>query len=188
MNINNSKVKLETANSFVYKGVKTFLLDFIDLDLDINLKELFIFEGIKMFPKNEFHLTIIGNENGKIISEYLEEKGLDKNEFYLSLKKDIINLLKDSSFSLKDEFHVLKKEYSRDISREIRYSTLQIIETKLIEKVYSLLLDKYGIDFNGNFPEPHVTIYKQLENFGIGLNSKDDLEKYSIKKVENLFS
>jgi len=35
-------------------------------------------------------------------------------------------------------------------------------------------------------PIPHVTIYKQEENVGIGLNKQEDLEKLSQKKSNKL--
>ena len=41
-------------------------------------------------------------------------------------------------------------------------------------------LTKFKMEYE--LPHPHITIYKQKENVGIGLNRKEDLEKLSLKK------
>jgi hypothetical protein len=179
------KLELISSNSPVYPGTKTFLAK---IDYSPNLKKLIHINNTKFFLKDEFHLTLLGNENGKYLFDFLKQNlkySQDEiKNFYNELENETINLLDSSNFKFLKEFHFLQKEYNHK-KFEIRNSIVQIIKTDLLEKFYNLLKQK-GISIKFDSPTPHITLYKQKENTGIGLNKKEDLKKYSIKKFNNI--
>ncbi len=178
-------MELIKAKSSVCEDAPTFILK-IPLKIK-NLKKDISLEGIKLYLKDEFHITLLGNENGKFLLNYLKKLNLSKNEikkFYSNIEKDINEILKKTKITPINNFYFLKKDYNRE-KKETRYSLIQIVKTNLIKKFFKLL-KKRGVKINFDFPEPHITLYKQKENAGIGLNKKEDLEKYSVKRFNRI--
>ncbi len=182
--INTKKIKIIHSKSPIFLEVDTFMLQ---LDYVPLLDKEIIINKIKLCLKEEFHITLLGNENGKLIYDSLKEKlSKDKiKDFYFELEKEIKKLIKNATIKLKEEYHFLKKDYNRNNILETRYSLIQIIKTNLIKEFHSLLR-KRCVELDFDFPEPHITLYKQEENAGIGLNKKEDLRKYSIKKLKSI--
>lgn len=141
-----------------------------------------IIENTKLQLRKDFHITLIGNKDApklkrQIIEKY-EERNLTKT--YSKIKEDIKNLIKTSPIKFTNKYYILKKEYPEGT----RISIIQILETKILEKFRKLMEDKYKIKISKTSPIPHITIYKQKHNLGIGLYEKDDLKEYSVKQIE----
>jgi hypothetical protein len=184
MNININTQKIEFTKSYRDNKTNILLLELPSLEFE-NLSKFININSTKLYLKSEFHLTIIGNDYGKKILENLNAKRLSKeqiNIFYNNLLADIENILRNNSIKLRNQYCVLSKDYPN----EKRTSIIQIIETQIIDKVFDLLHHKYNIRLANNTPTPHVTLYIQKTNKGIGLYKKEDLKKYTIKTLNSL--
>ncbi len=177
------ELKVNVNNSPKDGFSKNILLDISSLSE--KLEDSFCFEEEKLFLKKEFHITLIGNEDSLILRNSLIELFGENNleDIYKDLEIKIEELLEENSASLLDKFYVLKKEYSEE---ETRISVVQIIKTNLIEKFREMLKVNYGIILSKDYPEPHITLYSQKENFGVGLYTEEDLEKYCVKRLVSL--
>ena len=177
------KLKLIMNDSSKYPECKTLLVDMEDLNL--NLKNKFVVNNKILDLKSEFHITLVGNDDALLLkNKFIEISNKDDlDSEYSNLYDEIQELVNNSKISFVDEFHILEKKYSEE---EIRISVVQIIKTDIIEKFRRFLKDKYRIDLSESYPTPHITLYKELVNRGIGLYAKEDLEKYSIKKMSSL--
>jgi hypothetical protein len=178
-------MKLKINNSSINDLAKTFMID-LDKELFIKDKQKAInFDFGDLYLKDEYHITLIGNFVGNEIYCILNENKIDVDNFYLELKNKIEELILNLKIEIQNEYHLLNKEYNRE-KFEVRYSIIQIIKTNIIKETYDFIENNYNIKLNLSLPESHITLYKQKENVGIGLNERGDLDKYSIKKTNSL--
>jgi hypothetical protein len=177
-------LELKVDASPKYPDCKAFLVEISELDL--NLKKVFEFEGKKLYLKDEFHLTLVGNDDSLLLrNKFIELVGEEKiGALYGELEIEIKKLIADSKIDFISEFYILRKKYPDD--EFARTSLIQLVKTDLMNKFQEMLELKYNILLQNSSSLPHITLYKELDNFGIGLYSKEDLEKYSIKRLESL--
>ena len=179
-------IELEINNYKLEKNAKRFILNFKN---NLNLKQKKINLGnITLYNRDNLHITLIGNTQCLELYEFLNEKySLQEIEnIYFKIEEIINNLLKKQNFELKQEYHLLKKYYIKENIEETRHSIIQIVESNILEKMWQEIKKLCNFKLSYIPPIPHITIYKQKENVGIGLNRYEDLEKLSQKKSNNL--
>ena len=62
--------------------------------------------------------------------------------------------------------------------KDIRYSLIRDIKTSINENTYTIINKIINVSFPK--PHPHITLYKQADNDGIGVNSEDDYDLYKV--------
>jgi len=141
-------------------------------------ESLFNFDLIKNYAdveqvnkKDEFHVTLIGSEVSKNISDIQ----------FIEIKKIAENL--DWKFNLKPEYLYISKKYPNG---EIRKSIIQLIELPDMEKYYKKISEIIGEEIE--VPVPHVTLFtnstdSQNSLRGIAVYSEKDLETLSPRKI-----
>mgnify|MGYP003970652383 CR=1 FL=1 len=176
-------VKLNVTNSPKYADCKCFLVD-VSLD-SVKFNEIFEFDGAKLYLKKEFHITLVGNEDALLLrKKFIELFGESRlEEIYGELARDVEGLIENGVIEFLSEFYVLRKKYSEE---DIRTSVVQIIETDLLDQFRELLKKRYNLLLSKDVPRPHITLYNELNNNGIGLYRKGDLDRWAVKKLERV--
>lgn len=134
-------------------------------------KILFEFaEKNELIKKDEFHITLVGNQTGEEIKSIADD--IDKNKL-LTIAKDI-----NWDFKLLDNYYYMQKEYEN----HIRNSIIQPIELEGLNYFYQLIEKYYDKKFD--VPYPHITYFaKGDKNQGIGIYSEKDFFKYKKNKI-----
>jgi hypothetical protein len=123
--------------------------------------------------KEEFHITLVGNQTGVILKEKILANGLDGHRL-LELAKE-----HDWNYKMNDDFSHMRKDYGE----HIRDSLIQKIQLSHLESFYHKIIDYYKISIK--LPFPHITFYaKGDKNQGIGIYSEQDFLKHKFKKVK----
>lgn len=130
-----------------------------------NLPDSISAEGITLYKKSEFHITLLST---KRIAKNIDEANEDKLEAEIveEFKKFIVDKpIKD--FRILPEFRFVK--------RDERKTVVVMVETENLKDFFGLLRNKYKT----NIPDQptHVTIYSLDPEFGISISSKQDLER-----------
>lgn len=141
-------------------------------------------KALGMHQKNDFHITVIGNKNGRAIKELPDGPGM---ETYLAEKFNNT----DWNYLLLPEYYQIQKFYGREAlsksgySEEVpehnRYTIIQKIILPDLEKFYMDLNERTGL--NLPVPVPHITLfsgaeYEPLAQRGIGVDTEVDFKKY----------
>ena len=152
---------------------KTVLLHIKKEDLDLDIVRNFALAE-NLFPKQEFHITIIGRETGEI----LLKENLDFEKI-----KDLVKGI-NWNFDLTQEYYYITKQYSENEKRE---SIIQVVELPELSDFYVKLNGLTGQDFS--FPFSHITLYTNStkeENRlrGIGIYSKAEMEQLSPRVLQ----
>lgn len=145
----------------------------------INSESVSIFAVNQDFnPKEEFHITIIGNKN--IVSELtdkIEEFNPDQQIEFKNKLSGLTQLLGNITFI--DEYYLVKKNYETEEGNEERQSIIQKVNVEGIDDFYKEFSSLTGIDLGTPFP--HVTLFtkgnKPTSSKGIGIAS---LESFNI--------
>jgi hypothetical protein len=151
--------------------IKKILLKFKDNMLSVNGLNSSIMgpNQVKLYKKTEFHITILGNNLAKKFYK-LNKKNYEAE--FLKLLMYVQKITNDSKIELLNEFSMIHKND--------RYSCIQHIETPILEQITNYLKQEFKLDIGAPFP--HITIYKQKENYGIGLDSVAEYEQWVIEK------
>jgi len=145
--------------------------------------------------KQDFHITILGFQSGKVLIEKLNVLGSRRIE----VEKVIENLIDKTSweFTLKDLYYRIEREYKGEGGPELRESIIQMAD---MPGLGSFLKDLNTL-FKWQFPvpPPHITIYtkgtSEESKMGIGVSSGEvfaslkptlifEPEKQSIKTIQ----
>lgn len=148
------------------------------LNLETKRKEA---EDLGLNEKNEFHVTIIGNNSGKIILEHIDQLDESKKTMFID---ELHNLCKSFNWEvyLLDEFYYIKKEYYQDTIGDLKGKIIEIRESVIqackIPRL-SVFYQQLNLLFKRKIktPFPHITLCtnstledKKLR--GIGIDSK----------------
>lgn len=129
--------------------------------------------------KDEFHITIIGRTIGnKIYYEIKDDYNVE--DILLDIHQFIQERINEISITL-DDFYLLEKHYKDELSP--RKSIIAKISTTLITDLHQFLNSKYALNLDQGC-QPHITLYSLDNILAVGLNYKDDFEKYKVKKIE----
>ncbi len=163
----------DSPNLIFDENKKTVLLHIKKEDLDLAIVRNFA-PAESLFPKQEFHITIIGRETGEII--------LKENLDFEKIKELVKGT--DWNFGLTQEYFYITKQYPENEKRE---SIIQVVELPGLSDFYIKLNDSTGHNFS--FPFPHVTLYtsstKEENRFrGIGIYSKAEMEHLSTRVLQ----
>jgi hypothetical protein len=141
----------------------------------------------KLLPKDEFHITLIGNSMGEIIKENISQLSMgDQTKILLKIE----NLVNEFSwnFMLKDEYYYVSKTYPKtaDFEEEKRESIIELIELDDANKFYVRLNEL--LDTNFVLPFPHITLFTNSSRedrvlYGIGIASEEDLRSLKPERV-----
>lgn len=160
-------------------GVALIGLDNFQLDTNRFKKEVQEFE---VLPKQEFHVTVVGSEVGRLIKKRLSALGVSGDEIEENIKK----LFLEGSWRvfLKPEWYFIEKSYpasekDQNQPEERRKSIIQAVEVPQLQDFYERL--NKSLKSNIPLPFPHITLYtsstkpeKMLR--GIGVNSIEEFE------------
>jgi hypothetical protein len=157
-----------TDNLIFNQSDQTILLSVKAENVDLNIMAAVAKEK-NLFPKNEFHITIIGKQTGEAL--------IQKNSDFTLIKNCAEKI--DWYFVLKNEFYFIKKVYP---DSEIRSTIIQLIDIPSLSVFYQQLNVLTGENFP--MPFPHITLFTNStreENTlrGIGVYSQEDFEKLS---------
>jgi hypothetical protein len=149
----------------------------------------------QMAPKNEFHITIIGNKNGEIIKEAIQDLPDDKKSDVAAMIKALAEEM-DWHFSLIDEHLHLAKDYTKtnpenpeEKINTHRESYIQLAAVPELEIFYQKLNNL--LNLNMEVPPAHVTLYtggSDIEDSkkGIGINTEAELKMFSVGTINLL--
>ena len=115
-----------------------------------------IAESLGLYPKDEYHSTIIGFTTGKQILNVLDSFQEQRKE---KLLLAVDQLLKSftRNVELQDNYFLIEKTYNNPESIETRKSLIQLVNIQDINEFYIKLNNLLGKDFAT--PMPHITLY-----------------------------
>lgn len=144
-------------------------------------------------PKEEFHLTIIGNDTGEEILRSVDLLGEGDKNRVLTQVQELCDSFEWKA-NLEQEYYYLEKDYDipadlveqGETTPEKRRSIIQSATIENLDAFYQKLNLLLGKQFKTPFP--HVTLYttstiegKKLR--GIGIYSKDQFEALNPEKI-----
>lgn len=146
--------------------------------------------NLKMEQKGDFHLTVIGSKNGRSLLESVKtDSGIEK-----FIKEQFESQIWE--YRLLPEYYHLQKFYDRaalnksgygeEVSEHNRYTIIQMAELPDLDSFYKEINKRTQL--NLPTPLPHVTLfsgadYEPLASRGIGVESKEDFDKYQPKSI-----
>ncbi len=123
----------------------------------------------ELFLKNEFHVSILFFPN--IIDKKISKKEII--DFFIDFQKE--KPLSIKSYS--NDFRFIKT-IERGQNKE---SIINMVKIKNLNTFYQRLSKKFKIEISE--PPTHVTLYTGKNQNGIGINSYNDLEKFTINFI-----
>jgi len=166
-------MKLITDISNKNSLAKTFLIN-------INLDKKFPLEFEDFQLKDEFHITLLGNNLADDFYKFLKKIKSPEEilGIYEKIENKINKLLVAAEISY-GKYYKFKKEYE---NCELRESIIQKTNFNLYEEFFRFLEGKFGYYPKRGIPICHITIYSK--NKPIGLNTYKDFEKYKIGEIK----
>lgn len=172
---------IKITNNIKCRGAKNILISFNDLNIFYPIldKEFVISNNVRLTRKKEIHLTIIGNKISKSIFLMYDDKEKYREDFE-EIVNQVEELVLKEKISLTNNYSLLK----RKTNNEIRFSIIREVKTTIVDLVYDILNKKYNLNLEKSYP--HITLFKQDENQGIGLYSIKDYNKFVLKSSKNI--
>lgn len=160
---------------------------------NIPLKVKEVAQASNMAEKTEYHVSILASDNSRVIKALLEQTDSSDELF-----KNIEELINGTSwgYTLLDDYYLLEKEYTRELLIKNGYkdwpghkrtSLVQKVEMPSLSQFYGRLTELTGTHFT--VPVPHITLfawseYEPLMTLGIGVSSREEFDRYTIKVIE----
>jgi len=129
--------------------------------------------GTRYELKNEFHITLMGKDLGSQLLSREEQSGFMENKL-----KNIFNSI-DWTFHFTEQIFFLEKE-----KNGIEKTIIQMLDLSGMEKFYHHLKKESLIDQDVKTPPPHVTLFTNNCDHGIGVKSTQDLEKLTVQSMD----
>lgn len=150
-------------------------------DVDVTEKEP-VAQDLGLDPKNEFHITVIGYKQGKVILEKLKEKSQSERD---SVQREIIKILKGIEWHiiLENKYFLIRKNYA---DHEQRQTIIQLATIAELEGFYHDLNALLQTDLLPQFP--HLTTFSNSTNMnnrleGIAINSQAQFEELVVRQI-----
>ncbi len=178
----------KNRNLAFYKERATLLLNNIKPGKDSfnNFKD--IAKEKSLLPKNEFHITLMGNKIGKVIREKLKvlsEEG--KKELLSEIEKLYQSF--NWQYSPVEDYYYISKKYpqTEEENEEERKSIIQVIDLPDIVPFYKKLNNL--LETNFEVPFSHITLYttsnkEDTKLIGIGIYSEKEFQDLNPEKIE----
>jgi len=152
---------------------------------DESIKEYFLARGFSL--KNEHHVTIVGNSSGKEISNFWESLSPSSRIRAITGFRHLVCSF-DWNFSLLDEYFRLIKDYSSSDISDKRETIIRLIDLPCLEEFYRKLNRMFSFTIPLPVPVAHITLFAKGTHFknylqGIGVRSKEQLEKVTVEKL-----
>ncbi|NTV21996.1 MAG: hypothetical protein HGB03_00285 [Candidatus Yonathbacteria bacterium] len=159
----------------------------LDINQDIFSSERNILEGIAseygLVPKEDLHITVIGNQNGQKIMSILNKKPEHEKDALLE-EMHVVAEQTDWSFSLLptdvyrvEKGYAYKDPETKEPKKEHRIAIVQAVSVPGVDSFFKKLNDMLGTEMA---PQPmHVTLYTggtdpERSKKGIGVNSIEE--------------
>ena len=129
------------------------------------------------FPKDEYHITIIGSKLGASLLEKMA--GGDKREHFLNAVAEA-----NWDYELSNHyFHLVKTETKSTTSNSIKQSIVQLVNIPALEGFYKKLEKIFDMPFP--LCPSHITLFVSSEDKqGIGIYTQNDFEEYNHGEVQ----
>lgn len=138
-----------------------------------------------MIPKDEFHVTVIGNTNGQRILDALA--ALPRAD-RAAKREAIVGLIAAHKENWKVELLPLGYELHsiKDAEQTIRRSVVEMVKVPGLEQFIANLNELLGLTLETQ--PPHITLctagsVPEKSKMGIGVDTEDDLESYKKEKL-----
>jgi hypothetical protein len=159
------------VKSLTFKEEKCVLLVNIEMEHTVpDYVNLFAREN-NFNKKNELHITIIGNSEGKKLLSKIDNKKIE------NLRK-LINE-SDWSYDSSNEFFHIKKQY-QDGAKE---SIIELVKIVQLEKNLEAISKVIGQEIS--VPFTHITLFTKNDNegYGIGVSSHNEFLNLKVGKI-----
>ena len=132
-----------------------------------------IAEDEGLYPKTEWHITVIGSETGRVICAGLGGQEETTKSEYIRAIEEIAREF-PWSFSLQEKYYLISKVYppSGNVPEETRRSLIQLVTVPGLAPFYAKL--NRLLDSHFDLPFPHITLSttstreeKRLRGIGI---------------------
>jgi hypothetical protein len=134
-------------------------------------KTLVLIDGIYFAPKDELHITLVGEEVGTILQNKIKQ--VPKTS---ELLEHVFNDI-DWSFKRSGPVHIL----SRPNKNIVQKSVIMLIDMPGVARFYQQLKLLELIPDETAIPPAHVTLYTHNCPLGIGVPSEETLRSISVK-------
>ncbi len=167
------------------------LLNILPNTLGLKKLEVFAREHT-LYPKSEFHVTLIGGKTSESISKTLNEMSQDR----LFLRGKVEDLMRNFKWQVlpKEVFYYLRRNYNdpdlNDLNKmipEIRETVIQMVDIPQLQSFHNDICKLFGIQDKIE-SLPHVTLYtnstrQDKKQRGIGIYSEEDLIMSNARKI-----
>ena len=144
---------------------------------------------LMVFPKNEFHVTILGSQAGREIQQALKLHQESEEKLKKAIQESFLS--QEWGVYLQPDLYFVQKEYfaspnEEHTEHELRKSIIQRVDVPQLSNFYTQLKAHFNITLP--LPYPHITLFTDSTNphkklRGIGIDSYEDFQKLNPLKL-----